>query len=593
MKFAIEERIGNPDLFTGRENDIAYFLNWINGIKKRKSKSTAILARRKMGKTALQERLFNITFDQNDGVIPFYYEVKEADMYVVDFCLDFFLTFIYQYIAFKTRKENYLKQSTRANLEKAIQVVQSEGLDYLLDLMDEVAHAIRNEQLDILWGMVREAPKTVAESQNEFIVQMIDEFQFLNTKVYRDKTNPKGSVITNFAGGYLNVAESKIAPLLVSGSWVGWLMDILTMTLPSRFKFYKLENMPEHEAFEMIFKYSLFFDVPVTEETAFLIAEITEGSPFYINAIICSESPDKDLTSLAGLLRTLSFETLDDRGDIKFTWMEYLASALPRINDKNAKNIVLYLCKNRDREVTRQELLKELNLNLTDGQLEKRLKALIKSDIIKQGSSNYRYQGVKDNIFDKVFRGVYQEEIENFEPGEKNFNLEQIIAEYQKALDEKNVLYNQLQGKFNYQKGYFAEYLILDQLRFHGVAKNNELKEMTRNLPADFNFCPYVDAWTYRLAVAYRKGLSVDILARAKSPGDYSIIGEVKNRDIKKFSIEEATEFLEKFTMIKEKENLSPVIGFVFSRSGFTTEAQAYLQEKGIAFSDNEGWLDV
>jgi hypothetical protein len=41
-------------------------------------------------------------------VIPFYYEVKEVKMWVVDFCKDFFLTFIYQYIAFKTRKKEYL-----------------------------------------------------------------------------------------------------------------------------------------------------------------------------------------------------------------------------------------------------------------------------------------------------------------------------------------------------------------------------------------------------------------------------------------------------------------------------------------------------
>jgi len=61
-----------------------------------------------MGKTAAHGTLFNITFFKNDGVIPFYYEVKEMKMWVVDFCKDFFLTFIYQYIAFKSRKPGYL-----------------------------------------------------------------------------------------------------------------------------------------------------------------------------------------------------------------------------------------------------------------------------------------------------------------------------------------------------------------------------------------------------------------------------------------------------------------------------------------------------
>ena len=92
MDYAYEERIGSPDLFTGREAELAYFLKWINDIKDEKSMSTALLARRKMGKSAIMERLFNITFFKNDGVIPFYYEVKETKMWLGDFCKDFFRT---------------------------------------------------------------------------------------------------------------------------------------------------------------------------------------------------------------------------------------------------------------------------------------------------------------------------------------------------------------------------------------------------------------------------------------------------------------------------------------------------------------------
>jgi hypothetical protein len=47
MDYALEERIGNPDLFTGRKAELDYFLKWISDIKERKSQSTAMLARRK------------------------------------------------------------------------------------------------------------------------------------------------------------------------------------------------------------------------------------------------------------------------------------------------------------------------------------------------------------------------------------------------------------------------------------------------------------------------------------------------------------------------------------------------------------------
>jgi hypothetical protein len=41
MDYALKERIGKPDLFTGRNKEMEYFLNWINDIKEEKSQSTA------------------------------------------------------------------------------------------------------------------------------------------------------------------------------------------------------------------------------------------------------------------------------------------------------------------------------------------------------------------------------------------------------------------------------------------------------------------------------------------------------------------------------------------------------------------------
>jgi hypothetical protein len=516
-------------------------------------------------------------------VIPFYYEIKENDVWIVDFCVDFFLTFIYQYLAFKLRKVNYLSQDKGNSLEEAGYAAKNEGLDYLTGIIRNVEYAVQHDHVDILWGTVREAPKNIAHGQKEFIVQMIDEFQFLNAMIYRDK-NMK-ILARNLAGGYLSTAESKIAPLLVSGSWVGWLMNELNMMLPARFKYEYLGNMPEDEAVEMVYKYSRYFDVPVTEETAYLMVKLAEGSPFYISSIIRSSSRNKDLTTVKRLTDTLEFETLNDRGAIKSTWMEYVAGAFPQINDRNAKNIVLHLCKNRHKELTREDLLKELNLDMFDAELEKKLKALVKADIIKQGASNYRYRGVNDNIFDKVFRGVYEEEI-------REFDVRVIRKEYSEELEKLKKQYNSLLGKYNTQKGYFAEYLILDQLRVHARKNNELLKSITRYLPDDFDFCDYSRVWKYDFSPEYARRLSVDIFARPKSPGDYSIIGEVKSREVKKFSKEELMEFEKKFSEVKKLENMERAVGLIFSRCGFTKDAEDYCKKKGIACSEDERWLE-
>ena len=42
--------------------------------------------------------------------------------------------------------------------------------------------------------------------------------------------------------------------------------------------------------------------------------------------------------------------------------------------------------------------------------------ALVESDIINQGRSHYYYQGIRDHVFDSVFRGQYADEIETFDP---------------------------------------------------------------------------------------------------------------------------------------------------------------------------------
>jgi hypothetical protein len=84
----------------------------------------------------------------------------------------------------------------------------------------------------------------------------------------------------------------------------------------------------------------------------------------------------------------------------------------------------------------------------------------------------------------------------------------------------------------------------------------------------------------------------VDIFALSANPGDYSIVGEVKSRDHKKFSKDEVIRFLDKFAEIKRMENLERVVGFIFSRSGFIREAEEYCKEKGIACSEDERWLE-
>ncbi|MCP4345526.1 MAG: hypothetical protein GY795_08370 [Desulfobacterales bacterium] len=581
METYMKERIGNPELFTGRKKELAYFLNRTDRIKQEISMSTAILSRRKTGKTAFMQRLYNIIFHRNDIIVPFYFEIKETDQWLADFSEDFFLTYIYQYIAFKTRKKEYFDRlEIEGSFDDASEIARNEGFDYLVRMVKGVRELAEKEKSDLLWSRVRDAPRVIAGYTGERAVQIIDEFQFINKFIFWDREKKRRA--ENLAGSYLHTAEYKNAPLLVSGSWVGWLSRDLLRMLPGRFQFHYFENMPEDETVEMILKYSLLENIPVSEETVPLIAGVAEGNPFYISSLFRSKCPEKDLTTAEGVRKTLEFETLSGEGIVKGIWMEYAGYAMDEANGRNAKKIVLYLCKNRDREVTRSELMKKLNLDMSDYDLEKKMEILVKSDIINQGRSNSHYRGVSDNIFDKVFRGVYEDEIEALDPKE-------ITNEYKLLFEKLRREHRQVLGEYSSFKGKFAEFLIINHLR-HRAYKNQDIFcNMMKNLPEDFRFAEYERIWSWSASPADKKSIQVDIFAGA-GQDEYSLIGEVKNRKAK-FSVKEAEDFVKKAGELMRLEDVRKSVLFVFSVSGFFKNTVEYMKKNNIAWSDDRQWL--
>ncbi len=581
MKIYLKEKIGHPNLFTGRKQEMTYLLKWIDKIKKELSQSTALLSRRKTGKTAILQRLYNLTFEKNDGVIPFYYEVKEGKRWAIDFSQDFYLTFIFQYIAFKTRKEEYVELSMRQRktFADAISAAQQIG-QYLVEDIVGMERLIR-ERSGLSWDAAREAPYALTLRHDERVLQIVDEFQYLNREIYWDEA--KTNQANDFAAGYMSTAEYKNAPLLIAGSWVGWLMNDLIMMLPGRFKFYSLGDLPQDEAIEMIYRYSLVEDIPVTEESVHLMASLTEGSPFYISRLFRSSYSGKDLTTQEGVLQTLEFETFHENGEIRGTWLEYINSAFPRINEQYAKKIVLFLSKHRDKSFSRQALKRELGLDMSDHELDKKLQALLRSDII--GENYFKYHGIQDNIFDKVFRGRYGSEIEEFEPSE-------LHDEYQALFEELKKKYLSLSGEYNRYKGAFAEFMIIQHLQT-AWQKNALYCSMMQNLPADFEFGEYGNIWPYHSPPLHEPAFQIDVLARAQDgkTTPLTLIGEVKHRQTIKFSLAEAEEFVVKVQELIQLEKIAQYLLFVFSSAGFTKEALDYLQTQGIAWSEDARWL--
>lgn len=132
-------------------------------------------------------------------------------------------------------------------------------------------------------------------------------------------------------------------------------------------------------------------------------------------------------------------------------------------------------------------------------------------------------------------------------------------------------------------------------MRLHTHREPERFLAITQNLPADFTFVPYQQVWSYKTTRPDRQDIAIDIFARAPSTGSgqaqYSLIGEVKNRDTKSFTVAEAEAFVQKAHTLRTYEPVGKAVLFVFSRKGFTSDALAYFQAQHIAYSDDERWL--
>ncbi|WP_186441717.1 hypothetical protein, partial [Desulfamplus magnetovallimortis] len=224
MQYPLPERIGEPDLLVGRENEFALFHKWIDKIPKRLSKSKVILARRKSGKTAFIQRLFNQLWSENGKVIPVFFEIGESKKWYPDFAVDYYCLFASQYISFMERQGSLVRNTL--SLNEIRQYGEANGKHLLVRDVEAITHHMDNDSYDLVWKTAYTAPERIAAEYDQRFLVIIDEFQNITEYVYRDKAC-KTAKDETMAGSFHGVSESKIAPMLVTGSYVGWLVGIL------------------------------------------------------------------------------------------------------------------------------------------------------------------------------------------------------------------------------------------------------------------------------------------------------------------------------------------------------------------------------
>ncbi len=560
LTYALAEEIGDPDLFVGRKQELARLMKWAQGAKRRISLSTGILSRRKKGKTALLQRFFNILYTQGDPrLIPFYYRISEEQLAKTDFARGFYRRLLSQYFAFTTRTPEWVNQVlSLAELRELSQDDPHVAAD--LRRMEDILESSPGEA----WGHARDAGHRISAARDVRIVQILDEFQYMNRWIVADHDSDKEAELCY---SYMGTAESKFSPQIVAGSYIGWLGAILRH-MTGRYHEWHLGGLSDEEALEAVYNYAYAYQVPITDETAAYVAEVCDNDPFYIASTIRNRIEEKNLTSEEGVRDALALETIMGKGDVARVWNEYLGDAFARVNDVNARKIVLYLARHDPQERSRAQIREDLDLQMTEGILEKRLHQLVQADILAYGSSYFHYRGLGDKVFAMVFRRLYGTEIEQIDSGEIEDDFKQQLAS--------------ARGQISQHKGQAAEY----KARYRLLAASLRGATLADFTDAEHEVVlgPFARIHKARFYLDHERSVEADLHAVHERDGGTDLIVEIKDweRDV-------TSDVVRRFIEVKQAlaGHLERETAFLFySESGLSKQLTAALTEAGILIVD-------
>ena len=426
-----------------------------------------------------------------------------------------------------------------------------------------------------MWDIACHAPHRFADFYNKRFLVIIDEFQNLIQYVYPDplyQTAP----IEALAGSFHSLSESKIAPMLVTGSYVGWLLMVIRKYLEAgRLKQIRFSPyLTEEEGLQAVYKYAQFYQEPIINETAVQINELCLYDPFFISCVIQNEQENQDLTTSAGVIERVNYEISDRRSEMSETWNEYLQLTLKRVNDNHAKNILLHLSKQADRYWTPSEIKEELNLPLSLNQIQEKLLILSEADMIEQGVADIDFRGLQDGTLNLILRNRFEKEIKG---GGSQINLKQEFEKKIKALRAKN---QQLQGQLNRLSGKMAEYLLATAFR---TKKRLALSEFFDEV-SDTTRLNLVDV-RERVYIQRPDGKVMEIDVVAQSNCGRTVLVEVKKtqEQTSPTIVEDFQEKVEVYGKLFPNQKILPAF---LSLGGFSEKALKICQKHGIGWAE-------
>jgi len=581
MQYPLEEKIGPPELLVGRLDEFAKFNRWLRGIPGRLSKSRVILARRKSGKTSFVQRLFNQLWTENGPVVPFYFDIADKNISLHKLALNYYRSFASQYISFLERDPLIISKPLSLEAIQAY-AVQND----LAGMIDDTKYILSDFQkqyydMDTLWDIATHAPHRYASGTNRRFLVILDEFQNIANHVYRNEAC-QGEPDDSMPGSFHSLSESKVAPMLVTGSYPGILIEIMAEHLEAgRLSIFRMKPyLTPDEGLAAVHQYADTYQLSVTDETAVQLSKLCGADPFLISCVMLNELDGKTLMTQDGVVEAVTYEVEDRNSEMSKTWAEYLRRTFRKINGTTTKKLMLFLNKHNTQYWTPRELKRKLNLDLSEDEIFERLEILVASDVIDQGSADIRFRGLEDGTLKQVLRNRFQEEIEGIEPDFKS-EFEELLATERKET-------NKWRGLACDYKGRLAERTLAFEFRMKQLAQTSiRLSDYFTDVAdtSQLNLVQVRERIPHQRLDGENK--EIDILAQATQVEigeSYMIMVEVRDR-IHRTGIKPVTKLYANAIDYGKQNNIT-VLPSYLSLSGFTEEAKAFCRANGIGMAE-------
>ncbi|MDM8519479.1 hypothetical protein QUF64_05475 [Anaerolineales bacterium HSG6] len=579
----IEEMVAYEE-FTGRVEVLRELDKWVKNIQRMASRSTAIIAPRRMGKSVLLDRLVNTVFFKPEyRVAPFYIRIKRDDVTLHDFLLEYATTFFRQYIAYCLQDPALYRQK-RLDLEelldyqsnhKAVKLAQQFIQEFL-----ERYHKKGPKDARIHWDNFVSVPEDLGSFSGTRVAVIIDEFQDMRFFIHdvakerlghiltERKNNPDYSDI-NLTASYGHQSQSRKAPMLVSGSAVTLIFKtVMGGALAGRFNFRYLKplSIPDGATLLQTLLKLYTDNAPISTENALYASAQVGGHPYYLYCLSTSNSGIKAFKSRAAIDQIIQYES--EEGSIYGFWQTHFDNNRRYINaDDDAelgKKIIYYFTKYNNLPVDTKEIAAKLQV--TKQAVDKKIRKLHQADLVYKSAA--RFYTFNDICLMRFIKFLYTQDLEGLE----DIDLSE-------------------QSRFNNLKGRFLEVVVqVTMMKFN----HEQLTGIWFGRPNETIKVPLFQIVDTKQVKGYTtSSYQLDLVGRTHRQ-DLFWVCECKYTK-KKMGLSQVQKFEQAVEAFKQElleadRSVPQIQLWLVSTGGFTDEVLNYVEKRSdIYFSDHAG----